>query len=81
MVRHLLRSHKARVAKRDPFTIRLLIQASSYTQDIALGIDAGTTAKRIKRRSRCSASGYSTRSNIKESNASYSEDAKKEDSS
>lgn len=41
-VRHLLKSGKARVIKRCPFTIQLLYKSTTYTQPIALGVDAGS---------------------------------------
>ncbi|EOS62132.1 hypothetical protein C815_00023 [Firmicutes bacterium M10-2] len=44
-VRHLLKSGKAKVIKRCPFTIQLLYNSTHYTQDITLGVDAGS--KRI----------------------------------
>lgn len=41
-VRHLLREGKARVVRREPFTIQLLYENKEYTQPVTLGIDAGT---------------------------------------
>lgn len=41
-VKHLLRSGKAKVVQRTPFTIQLLYQATSYVQDVTLGVDAGS---------------------------------------
>jgi len=41
-VKHLLRSNQAKVVKRCPFTIQLLYDTTSYTQDIVLGVDAGS---------------------------------------
>ena len=41
-VRRLLKSNKAKVIKRCPFTIQLLYQTDNNTQDIALGVDAGS---------------------------------------
>lgn len=41
-VRHLLEKGKAKVVKRTPFTIQLLYKGENYTQDITLGIDAGS---------------------------------------
>ena len=41
-VKHLLRSNQAKVVKRCPFTIQLLYDTTSYTQDIILGADAGS---------------------------------------
>lgn len=40
--RILLRDSKAKVIKREPFTIQLLYGSSGYKQDISLGIDAGS---------------------------------------
>lgn len=40
--RILLKQKKAKVIKREPFTIQLLYGSSGYTQDIALGVDAGS---------------------------------------
>lgn len=40
--RLLLREGKAKVIKRIPFTLQLLYGSSGYTQEVALGIDAGT---------------------------------------
>jgi 5-methylcytosine-specific restriction endonuclease McrA len=40
--RLLLQEGKAKVAKRVPFALQLLSGSSGYTQDVALGIDAGT---------------------------------------
>lgn len=41
-VRRLLKSGKAKVVKRCPFTIQLLYNNTDYTQEISLGIDAGS---------------------------------------
>ena len=41
-VRHLLKEGKAKVVKRCPFTIQLLYNSTNYTQDITLGVDAGS---------------------------------------
>lgn len=41
-VRRLLKSDKAKVVKRCPFTIQLLYNSTDYTQEISLGIDAGS---------------------------------------
>lgn len=41
-VRHLLREGKARVVRREPFTIQLLYDSKEYTQPVTLGVDAGT---------------------------------------
>lgn len=40
--RILLRAQKARVVKREPFTIQLIYGASGYTQPVNLGVDAGS---------------------------------------
>lgn len=42
MVRHFLKDDKAKIVKRDPFTIQLLFETTNYTQDITLGVDAGS---------------------------------------
>ena len=41
-VRRLLNSNKAKVVKRCPFTIQLMYESTTYTQDVSLGIDAGS---------------------------------------
>lgn len=41
-VKHLLRSGKAKVVNRCPFTIQLMYEANGYTQPITLGVDAGS---------------------------------------
>lgn len=40
--RHLLRDGKAIVVRKEPFTIRLLFEVDNVTQEISLGIDAGS---------------------------------------
>lgn len=40
--RKLLKQNKAKIAKHEPFTIRLLFDCENQTQDINLGIDAGS---------------------------------------
>src|SRR4051794_26993389 len=40
--RMLLKSQKAKVVQRTPFTIQLLYGSSGYKQPISLGVDAGT---------------------------------------
>jgi hypothetical protein len=40
--RKLLKQGKAKVIKRAPFTIQLLFGSSGYTQEITLGVDAGS---------------------------------------
>ena len=41
-VRTLLKTKKAEAVRRYPFTIRLLYDSTEYTQDISLGVDAGS---------------------------------------
>ena len=41
-VRHLLKDGKARVVKSCPFTIQLLYETTTYTQDLTLGVDTGS---------------------------------------
>lgn len=41
-VRLLLKSSKARVVRRTPFTIRLVGTSKTYTQTVTLGVDAGS---------------------------------------
>ncbi len=41
-IRHLLNSGRARVVKRCPFTVQLLNDGTTYTQDLTLGVDAGS---------------------------------------
>lgn len=40
--RKLLKSGKAKIIKRNPFTIQLLFECENVTQDIGLGVDAGS---------------------------------------
>lgn len=40
--RLLLQNRKAKVTKRTPFTIQLLYGSSGYTQEVTLGVDAGS---------------------------------------
>ena len=42
IARLLLKQGKAKCMKRTPFTIKLLYLATSYTQNITLGIDTGS---------------------------------------
>jgi hypothetical protein len=42
MVRLLLKSKKAKVVKRTPFTIQLLVDTKNYVQIVKLGVDAGS---------------------------------------
>ena len=41
-VRRLLNGGKAKVVKSCPFTIQLMYESTTYTQDVSLGIDAGS---------------------------------------
>ena len=41
-VRILLKQNKAIIIKKCPFTIKLTYKTSNYTQDITLGVDAGS---------------------------------------
>ena len=41
-VRILLKTKKAKVIKRCPFTIQLAYDSTNYTQEVALGVDAGS---------------------------------------
>ena len=41
-VRRLLKSGKAKVVKKSPFTIQLLYDSTTHTQEISLGVDAGS---------------------------------------
>lgn len=40
--RHLLKDSKAIVVRKEPFTIRLLFEVDNVTQEVTLGIDAGS---------------------------------------
>ncbi len=40
-VKHLLKGDKAKVVKRCPFTIKLLYESTTYTQNLTLGVDTG----------------------------------------
>ena len=40
--RHLLKDGKAKVVRRDPFTIKLLFGSSGYTQNVVAGMDTGS---------------------------------------
>ena len=40
--RHLLKDGKAKIVRRDPFTIKLLFGSSGYTQDVVAGMDTGS---------------------------------------
>ena len=41
-VRHLLKSGRAKVVKREPFTIQLQYETTEYTQPVTLGVDGGS---------------------------------------
>lgn len=41
-VKHLLKSGKAKVVRRCPFTIKLLYRSTNYTQNLTLGVDTGS---------------------------------------
>ena len=41
-IKHLLKSGKAKVVKRCPFTIKLLYENTTYTQNLTLGVDTGS---------------------------------------
>lgn len=41
-VRRLLKSNKAKIVSRCPFTIRLMYESTAYTQPVSLGVDAGS---------------------------------------
>lgn len=42
IARLLLKQRKAKIKKREPFTIRLTYETTNYTQDLTLGIDTGS---------------------------------------
>ena len=42
MVRMLLKEKKAKVVRRTPFTIKLIVKTKGFTQPIVLGVDAGS---------------------------------------
>lgn len=41
-VRHLLKGGRAKVIRRCPFTIQLLYESSTFTEELTLGVDAGS---------------------------------------
>ena len=41
-VRHLLKEGRAKIIKRNPFTIQLNYECGNYTQNATLGVDAGS---------------------------------------
>ena len=50
-VKHLLKTGKAKVVKRCPFTIKLLYNTKNYTQTLTLGVDTsnGTVSTAMSR--------------------------------
>lgn len=44
IARLLLKQGKAKVKKREPFTIKLTYETTNYTQDLTLGVDTGSGA-------------------------------------
>ena len=46
-VRRLLKEGKAKVVKRCPFTIQLLYDSTRYTQEVNLGVDAGSAFDKV----------------------------------
>ena len=42
VARLLLKQGKAKVKKREPFTIKLVYETTNYTQDLTLGVDTGS---------------------------------------
>ena len=40
--RHLLRDGKARVVRKEPFTVQLLFSCDNIIQDVTLGVDTGS---------------------------------------
>lgn len=42
IARLLLKSKRAKVIRREPFTIKLLYETTSYTQELTLGVDTGS---------------------------------------
>lgn len=41
-VKHLLKDKKAKVISKEPFTIQLLYDSDTYTQNLTLGVDTGS---------------------------------------
>lgn len=41
-IKHLLKQGKAKVVRRCPFTIKLLYESTTYTQNLTLGVDTGS---------------------------------------
>ena len=41
-VKHLLKEGKAKVVRKEPFTIKLLYDSTNYVQDLTLGVDTGS---------------------------------------
>lgn len=42
IARLLLKQGKAKVKRREPFTIKLIYETTDYTQDLTLGVDTGS---------------------------------------
>lgn len=42
IARLLLKQGRAKVKKREPFTIKLTYETTDYTQDLTLGVDTGS---------------------------------------
>ena len=42
IARLLLKQGKAKVKKREPFTIKLIYETTNYTQNLILGVDTGS---------------------------------------
>lgn len=42
-IKHLLKSDKAKVVRRCPFTIKLLYDSTNHTQNLTLGVDTGSS--------------------------------------
>lgn len=42
IARLLLKQNKAKVKKREPFTIKLIYETTNYTQSLTLGVDTGS---------------------------------------
>ena len=47
MVRMLLKEKKAKVVRRTPFTIKLIVKTKEFIQPIVLGVDTGSKCKRF----------------------------------
>ena len=42
IARLLLKQGKAKVKRREPFTIKLIYKTTNYTQELTLGVDTGS---------------------------------------